>query len=496
MSKQAQCALVALGACLLGSTIVSIVTLAEWLNPTTPALIMLGAAFLPAVLGGLLVMSPPDQHPWTRKLVITGTLPGAIFGLLAVAAGLTWTQPQVRASAASKLPPTFQDATPLLRALNDPFDQVATAACISLANTDFKNHYRDVNSILTSRPTVALSCLQNAEPANDTILTDLAHAWHQNLIHEPLTTSDACELSQSIAKIQNNPSTHTAQILHCSLQAQTSEARQCCTQTLIQAYPGPLELAKILRTSHQLLADLTLGPDLINASFYDKQQLGTMSLKNQDFQRIALLTNCAALKTNAQASSTAFIKLTQSLNYTSQDQTTPDQPDAWTRICENLTRQFTAKPDLAPNLALSAAIDDERQFVAMLQAEQKNMLEQPTEDLSALTEMIDTGSAQIAAQDPHEYLREITGESFEDGHYSIEDIERLRDISKSMASHADDDDGPPGEISAEALKMLEKFPEHVETLKAAGMPKAQIDALEKMNDILKDPQTAKMLQKK
>ncbi len=483
MPKHLQCTLAAIVTCILGSLIVGLVTITEWLAPTTPALFLLGAALVPAILVGLLVVSPPEKQPWTRSLLLTGTIPGVILGIITVAIGLFWTQPEVRANIASSIPTDFQDAQPLLKALNDPFEQVATAACISLANTDFKNHYRNVIVTLTSRPTVALSCLKNTKSTNANILSDLAQTWHQNLILDPLDASDACELSNSLAKIQNNQDVHTSQILHCALNANTPHAQQCCTQTLTQSYQSAPALAKTLAKAHELLANLALGPDLINASFYDTPHVGTMSLKTKEFQRIALRTNCATLEIDARAPINSFIKLAKSLNCDDNGQEFPDQPDAWARVCENLTRQLTAQTEQSPDLALCAALDNEKQFVAVIKAEQKAMLEQANEDLSGLTEMIAIGSERIAVQGPNEYLNEITGESFDTEGYDAEDIAMFRNLAKSTEMEPDDESQI--ELTAESLKMLDKFPEYIEVLKSSGMPKEQLEQLQKMGESLK-----------
>src|SRR5690554_3742788 len=250
MSKQLQCILVALGSCLLGSVIVALVTLVEWLNPATPALILIGAALLPAVLGGLLVMSPNDQQPWTSQLIIKGALPGAIFGVLAIGLGLAWSQPQVRADIASKLPVDFRESTPLLRALNESAP-VATAACKNIAANNFRHAYTVVLNTLTNRPDVALACLKDS-PQHATIIFRLSDSWHQTLLDEAMEPQQTCERSDAIAAITSNHSLSAAQLMDCALQSSEPAARQCCTQTLNTAYSTPQELAKQL--------DVTIAP--------------------------------------------------------------------------------------------------------------------------------------------------------------------------------------------------------------------------------------------
>jgi hypothetical protein len=397
MSKHVQCALAALGACVLGGIVVAIVTVAEWLAPTTPALALLATAFLPAILAGLMMAAPADNQSWTRQLVLVGLLPGLIFGLLTVGLGGLWTQPGVRAAAAAMLTPGFQNAKPLLRGLDDPSPAVAIEACIKLATPNFGSRRLDALERLTHRPDVALSCLQHpgATTGPDEMLS-LARAWHLRL-HEAFDDEQAaCKLSEALGAMEVDRPGQAARLLRCALQADDPYASGCCAATLSARYSTPVALASQLQGTEQTMAVLGLGTSLLQASFLDRQRIGAMSLKTSEFQRLSLLSGCATLSSHPGQVLSTFYQLSDSLSCPSAGKESPTSVESWTSICQTVTRRIVTQPDLVPqDLFCSAIVEDEERQVVQARERERARVRNP--DLGRLSMSIVVGDDRVRA---------------------------------------------------------------------------------------------------
>lgn len=481
MPKSVQCFLAALAASILGSFVVGTVTLIEWLEPTTPALILLAASLLPAILAGLMTVSPADQQPWTRKLILTGAAPGIIIGLLTVGLGLMWTQPQFRANVASKISADFQNSQPLLQALQEPFPEVALAACKVLAASNFPHDYRLAFDRLSAAPQVASQCLQDSNLANTEVLLNLAEVWHQKLIAGTSNAQSTCEASDVLGSLTTKPELQTARLMHCALSALDPDAQQCCTQTLTTRYPTADELASPLQEAHPHLAVLKTSTRLLEASFSGRPKLGELSLQTPAFQKTALLTACSELESNPTPTLNALYQLTQSLECLEGGQTPPNALNTWTQTCQALTNHFEIQPKAEPPHVFCNVLNKELERQAILAAQiEQEIRNIPRQDAEELIAQIESGAELTRPEDLQKYLRDLGVADADE--YSDDEIAPLKAYFDQMNS-VEDPEEPMAELTPAHVEALKTgLPDTLRHIEASGASKAQIDALKTLQD--------------
>lgn len=491
MSKHVQCALAALAACVLGSIVIGVVALAEWLAPSTPALALIVAALIPAVLGGLMMAAPSDEQKWSRKLVLTGAIPGLIFGLIAIAIGAQWTQPSVRAMVVSALPTGFQDAKPHLRALDDPSAQVAVAACKQLAEPSLGAHRLTVLERLAIRPQVALACLQDSGglPHHDEVMS-LARTWHLRLYDTFDDEKSACELSEGLGAVSIDRASQAARLMRCSLQSRDEFAPACCAHTLQKHYPTASALETELAGTQDSLAMLGLGPQLLAAAFEGRGQIGTISLKTPAFQRLGLMAGCANLPQNPSVMIQALYSLSSSLKCMEADRPPPTSVEAWSQTCATMTRSLVALPDRDPSEVFCSSLveEEERRLEMEREAQARRAVRNP--ELARLSSNIIAGHAQRSA-DEHESWRDLLAQRQRDVQDADDEEDRLlqREVDELFAILSQADDEPPDndwDIPDYDEGFSANYREMVEDTKQSGTRPSQIAEAEHLLRMLED----------
>ncbi|MFU8804873.1 MAG: hypothetical protein ACNA8W_13745 [Bradymonadaceae bacterium] len=490
MPKHIQCALASLAACLLGSAVIGYATVAEWLAPSSPVLFLLAAALGPALLSGLMVAAPSDGKPWDRPLILMGIIPGLILGLLAVGLGAQWHHPKVRAAVAGVLSPDFQNATPLLRALDDPSSMVATRACEQLVEADHPRYRLAVREGLRDQPQTALKCLQgtHASPRAEDYLLSLAGTWHQALIDGISNTDQACELSDAMGAIEAERPTQTTRLLHCALLSEDPVSSACCAKAVHGRHETITSLEGDLQAAPDVLVRLGFGPKLLAGAFFGHEHFEDMDLKTSTIQRLGLQASCDILRTHPTEVLTVFYKVSDSLGCFDSGQEPPTNVDTWRQACTTIQANLNRDHRLVPGDAFCSAIGEAE--ARRLQVEQADRAKRPGQnpELAALSDGIVIGHTQESL-DQTENWRETLAEEerlWQEEGLSEEEIQARRafaELAESARNEFDPEaDDEPEVFSDEAFQ--EGLREMVNVAAMRDADEDQLKHLKRMEELM------------
>ncbi|RVU44878.1 hypothetical protein EA187_10095 [Lujinxingia sediminis] len=215
-------------AALSGAMLVALFTVSEWLAPSVPVMAYLLLVALP-----VLVVAGAQQRVREFKKMLPVTLVVMSFGI----PFLAWNAGPYRALM-MMFSGDLLGIDALVRGSSDRSEQVATHACTAILEGSSELVKSRLQPVLVLRPTVASSCLEQAEGAHPEMVLSLGRylheQWYQGWMSPEVVSEKAsCEAADafaSIARVSRSPA--RPHLLSCALGSGHPGVAGCCAQAV------------------------------------------------------------------------------------------------------------------------------------------------------------------------------------------------------------------------------------------------------------------------